>query len=319
MARDKAIVSKTMKAIRGKNTGIERKLRHALTEKGIRYQLYSSKVFGHPDIVLLKERIAIFADSEFWHGYRFEENEAKIATNRDYWIPKIRRNIERDEEVNDALHKEGWLILRFWGFEIEKELDRVISEILSAIEKRRHALAFKEAIQRKDHTTLGYIFDGDKVLLLYRNKKENDLNEGKYLGVGGHVELGETPLQCIKREILEETGLTPKKTEYLGKIYFLNDAYPPEVMYLYRILSYGGELIECDEGELRWVPYEEATSLPMWEGDKVFFPLLVGEKKRAFELSLVYHDNVLTDVIGPIYKKEKPKKKKGNRHGKRHD
>ena len=103
MDRDPTVVSYTMSHIRSKNTGIEKTLRKALTEKGIRYRLYSSKVYGHPDIVLQRYRIAIFCDSEFWHGFHFEENKAKIKTNTSYWIPKIQRNIARDEEVNRKL------------------------------------------------------------------------------------------------------------------------------------------------------------------------------------------------------------------------
>lgn len=309
MERSREIVHKTMSAIRGKDTGIELKLRKALTERGIRYRKYSSSVPGHPDIFLPAERIAIFADSEFWHGYQFEENEAKIKTNRDYWIPKIKRNMERDEEVNKALAEQGYCVLRYWGFEIEKDFDRVIDEIVQAIEARRKALEKVKTIQKKDYTTLGYLFDGDKVLLLCRNKEKDDPNEGKYMGVGGHMEKGETPLQCIKREVKEETGLVAQKCVYLGKLSFLNTVCNSERIYVYRVESYEGELSDCDEGTLAWHPFEEAKSLPMWEGDKAFFSLLRENPEHPFHLILDYDGDELKDIIGPIFPKEKKPKK----------
>ena len=134
--RSKEVTSRIMSAIRGKNTGIEKALRKALTEKGVRYRLYSSKVFGHPDLCLPRLKIAIFCDSEFWHGYHFEENEAKIKTNRDYWIPKIKANIARDKIVNATLTGEGYTVLRYWGHEIETSLDAVVSSILETIKKK---------------------------------------------------------------------------------------------------------------------------------------------------------------------------------------
>ena len=133
MKRDPAIVSKTMSAIRGKNTGIERRLRKALTERGIRYRLYSSKVMGHPDILLAGLKIAIFCDSEFWHGYRFEENVAQLDRLDSFWLKKIRRNMRRDEEVNATLRRQGYTVLRFWGNRINKDLDGVVREIEETI------------------------------------------------------------------------------------------------------------------------------------------------------------------------------------------
>ena len=319
MVRSPEVIHKTMSAIRGKDTGIEMKLRKALTEAGVRYRIYSSSVIGHPDILLPRERIAIFADSEFWHGYRFEENEAKIKTNRSFWIPKIKRNIERDKEVNKTLHEEGYLVLRYWGFEIEKELDRVISEILEAINKRKEIFDRAERIDKKDYTTMGYLFDGDRVLLLCRNKEKNDVNEGKYIGVGGHMEKGETILQCMKREVKEETGLSAKKCVYLGKLSFINTVCDPERIYVYRIESFDGEMKECDEGTLSWVDFDKAMDLPMWEGDKVFFPFIRSKNPRPFHFLLNYDGDELLDVIGPIYnrKKEGKKNKKKSKNGKK--
>ncbi|MCR5079159.1 MAG: DNA mismatch endonuclease Vsr [Bacilli bacterium] len=314
MARDKETIHRTMSAIRGKDTGIEKKLRKALTEKGIRYRLYSSKVIGHPDILLPRERIAIFADSEFWHGYHYEENIEKVKTNREFWVNKIKRNMARDEEVNRVLKEQGYLVLRYWGFEIEKELDRVIGEILSKIRERKAIFDAISSIKKKDHTTLGYLFREDEMLLLYRNKKEHDVNEGKYIGMGGHIEPGETPLQCIKREIKEESGLNLKKARYLGKLDFINSKCDPERIYVYKGLDYDGEMKECDEGELTYVKISKAMDLPMWEGDRLFFPLLLDDRpKKPFHLIVVYDGSTLLYSIGPIYNEEKNKKKKSKK------
>lgn len=307
MKRDPAIVSRTMSRIRGKNTGIEMIVRKGLSARNIRYRLYSSKVYGHPDIVIEKYRIAIFCDSEFWHGYHFEEAKAKLDTNPDYWIPKIERNIARDKEVNERLKQEGYLVLRYWGHEIEKETERVLNEIEEVVKRRKEAYDKNRHIE--EFTTLCYLEDDGRYLLLHRVKKKNDPNEGKWMGIGGHLEEGETPLQCAKREINEETGLIADKLVYKGQIDFLQLGRLSERMYLYLVPSFHGEMIECNEGDLAWVKKEEALSLPMWEGDRVFLPLLEKEGPR-FKLSLLYQGDDLVDIIGPFYPGEKKKKQR---------
>lgn len=134
--RDEATVSYTMSRIHGKDTGIEMRLRKALYREGVRYRCNSKSVYGHPDIAIKKYRIAIFCDSEFWHGYHFEENERKIHSHRDYWLPKIRRNIARDNEVNAHLAQEGYIVLRFWGNEIERDLEGCLARIEKALKGR---------------------------------------------------------------------------------------------------------------------------------------------------------------------------------------
>lgn len=129
---DPESVSKTMSRIRGKDTGIEKKLRKALHELGIPYRLNSKYVFGHPDVSSKKYKVAVFCDSEFWHGYEFEENKKKLKWNRDYWIKKIERNMERDLEVNETLKKQGYKVLRFWGKRIEKDVEGCAQEVLQA-------------------------------------------------------------------------------------------------------------------------------------------------------------------------------------------
>ncbi len=312
--RDPKVISYTMSRIRGRDTGIELALRKGLSRAGVTYRLYSSKVFGHPDIVIQKLKIAIFCDSEFWHGYNFDENKKKIHTNLSYWIPKIERNIARDKEVNATLAKQGYLVLRYWGKEIEGELERVIAEILGKIKEREALFSWRKQI--KTRTTLAYIEKGDSYLLLHRVKKKNDLNEGKWIGVGGKIEEGESVVHAFKREIKEETGLDVGEYAYLGKIDFLNDLYPPERMFLFKVTSFSGELLTCSEGDLAWVKKEKMGDLPMWEGDKAFLPLLEEEREHPFSMILEYHGGALSSVHGPFYegkaknKKAKRKKKK---------
>ena len=141
MKRDEATVSYTMSRIRGKDTSIEVKLRKALYEKGCRYRCNSKYIYGHPDISFKGVKVVVFCDSEFWHGKDFEENEKKILSNREYWIPKIKRNIERDSEVNEKLTQEGYLIFRFWGGEIEKNLDICVTKILEGLSSRGYKFA----------------------------------------------------------------------------------------------------------------------------------------------------------------------------------
>lgn len=296
MERDPKVVSYTMSRIRSKNTGIELKLRKALTEKGIKYRLYSKKFFGHPDIVINKYRLAIFADSEFWHGYNFDENLCAIKTHQDFWIPKIKRNIERDKKVNEVLASQGYVVLRFWGFEIEKELDRVVEKIEQTISLLKEMEDLKSKIISK--TTLVYIQNNEKYLLMYRNKKKNDPNHGKYIGVGGHIEKGESPIACMKREVFEETGLTVEKYSYKGLVNFLNRECECERMFLYKVTSFSGQLKECDEGELVWIDKKEIQNLPMWDGDRTFLPVLDMEG-GPFKTDLLYEGDNLMCSIGP--------------------
>ena len=314
MKRDKETIHKTMSAIRGKNTGIERKLRKALTNHGIKYRLYSSAVIGHPDILLEGLKIAIFCDSEFWHGYHFEENQKQLESLDDYWLKKIRRNIARDNEVNATLKREGYTVLRFWGEEINKNLDGVVDTILKTIEKRKEIKRWKDAI--KEFTTLTYIEKDGCYLLLHRNKEKNDLNEGKWIGVGGHLEEGENYHVAMKREVFEETGLTVKKFLYYGILDFLNDQYPPERMYLYKVTDFEGEVRECDEGELSWVPVSKVMDLPMWEGDRAFLPLLEKNPEGLLRMNLIYRGGELAEVEGPFYA-AKPLKKGKKKHGRK--
>ncbi len=131
------------------------------------------------------------------------------------------------------------------------------------------------------NSTLCYIYHDGKYLLLHRVKKKNDLNEGKWIGVGGKFEPGETADECVVREVFEETGLTLTKYTCHGLIKFLSDKWETEDMYLYSASEFTGTLIkDCNEGDLEWVDADKVLSLPTWEGDHYFLkPLLEGRKR----------------------------------------
>ena len=139
-------------------------------------------------------------------------------------------------------------------------------------------------------TTLCYLIKDGKYLMLHRVKKENDLNKDKYLGVGGHFEYGESPDECLIREVKEETGLTLTDYKARGIVTFVYGEDIVEYMHLFTAEGFEGEMIECDEGELIWIPIEDVCNLPIWEGDKEFFKLL-NETNEFFSLKLVYNLN----------------------------
>ncbi len=124
------------------------------------------------------------------------------------------------------------------------------------------------------HTTLCYIENGDKYLMLHRTKKEIDCNRDKWIGIGGKLEKGETPKQCILREAKEETGLSLISPEYRGIVYFISDKYESECMHLFSAKRYSGTLTECDEGDLEWIEKRRLRDMTVWEGDKLFLELL---------------------------------------------
>ena len=144
---------------------------------------------------------------------------------------------------------------------------------------------------KRAETVLAYIEKDHCFLMLFRNKKKVDINKGKWLGVGGHLEEGETPVDALYREIKEETGYTVKEYSYKGLIHFIYDGYH-ELMHLYLVNKVEGELIECNEGELKYIPIEHLLDLDMWEGDKIFLPYLL-EDKPYFELELIYQGDKL--------------------------
>ena len=122
-----------MQAVKSKGSKIETLLAKALWKQGYRYRKNNKSVFGKPDLTFKKFKIAIFVDSEFWHGKDWETRKKDHKSNIDFWHQKIERNIERDNEVNEMLLKNGWQVLRFWGKEIEQDLVSCISKIETAI------------------------------------------------------------------------------------------------------------------------------------------------------------------------------------------
>lgn len=146
-----------------------------------------------------------------------------------------------------------------------------------------------------DKTVMIYLEKNNQYLMLYRNKKKKDINKNKYIGVGGHVEKGETPDEAIVREVKEETGLDLLSFRKRGLVYFVLNGYEEE-MYIYTSLDFKGKLIECNEGELSWVDKEKVLSLPIWEGDKYFLKHLL-EDDEYFEMRLIYEDDKLIQVI----------------------
>ena len=125
--------SKVMSAIRGKGTKIELRLARALWNEGLRYRKNDKSVFGTPDLVFKGKKVAIFVDSEFWHGKDWANQKNRIKTNSEFWINKIEANIRRDVLVNITLQQQGWTVLRFWGKEVEKELDYCVSQVKEAL------------------------------------------------------------------------------------------------------------------------------------------------------------------------------------------
>lgn len=141
--------------------------------------------------------------------------------------------------------------------------------------------------------TLCYLEKDNKFLMLHRTKKENDINEGKWIGVGGKLEKNETPLQCAIREIKEETGLISKNPVFRGLVAFKYNEFDYEYMYLYTCNNFTGELIEnCPEGDLKWIDKSDLYNLNLWEGDKIFLDLVISDS-RFFYLTLNYENDVL--------------------------
>ena len=143
------------------------------------------------------------------------------------------------------------------------------------------------------NTTLCYIERDGAYLMMHRIKKENDENRDKWVGIGGKLESGESPHDCVIREIKEETGLIVKSPRYRGLITFVSDIYGTEYMHLFTADIFTGCIkSSCDEGVLEWVSKSDIYALPIWEGDKIFLKLLESEE-RFFSLKLVYNGDRL--------------------------
>lgn len=146
------------------------------------------------------------------------------------------------------------------------------------------------------NTTLCYIERGDSYLMIHRTKKTNDENKDKWIGIGGKFEEGESPEDCVLREVREETGLVLKNYSYRGIVTFVSDEYGTEYMHLFTSDSFTGELLECDEGELEWIKKKELPTKEVWAGDKIFLRLL-DKDTPFFSLKLVYSGSTLVKAV----------------------
>lgn len=141
-------------------------------------------------------------------------------------------------------------------------------------------------------STLCYIERDGRYLMLHRVKKAVDANRDKWIGVGGRFEEGESPEDCVRREVLEETGLTLTDYAYRGLVTFVSDKWEGEFMHLFTASGFTGEIKECDEGVLEWISKEELMKLPMWEGDRIFLDLIAAPSP-FFSLKLRYEGEKL--------------------------
>ena len=146
------------------------------------------------------------------------------------------------------------------------------------------------------NTTLCYLERDGCYLMLHRTKKEQDENAGKWVGVGGKFEPGESPDACLVREVREETGLALQSWYFHGVVSFLSDVYETEQMFLFTSEDFSGTLHECDEGELAWVEKKKVAGLPLWEGDRVFLRLLE-QGAPPFLLTLRYEGEHLVQAV----------------------
>ena len=135
MQKTKEQISYNMQQVKNKDSKIEVLLRKELWSRGLRYRKNVNRIYGKPDIVFIGKKVAVFCDSEFWHGYNWEERKKDFKSHQEFWIPKIERNMERDAEVTAKLESEGWMVIRFWGNEIKKNT----AQCADIIEKAVHS------------------------------------------------------------------------------------------------------------------------------------------------------------------------------------
>ena len=150
-------------------------------------------------------------------------------------------------------------------------------------------------------TTLCYIENNEQYLMLHRTKKQNDINQGKWIGVGGHVENEESPEECLVREVKEETGLTLTSYRLRGLVTFINSECESELMCVFTADEYTGNLITCEEGDLQWIAKTQVPDLPTWEGDRVFLELLLSDEQRFFSIKLQYEGDRLVEKKINLY------------------
>ena len=153
-----------------------------------------------------------------------------------------------------------------------------------------------DSIHRAVNSTQVYIEHDGKYLMLHRTKRERDINKDKWIGVGGKFEKDESPEDCMRRETLEETGLTVTDWRYRGIVTFVSDSAEGEYMHVFTATGYTGDIKECDEGELEWIEKSALLGLPIWEGDKIFLRLLDTDAP-FFSLKLRYEGDRLAEAV----------------------
>ncbi len=126
-------ISYNMSKVKSSGSQIELALRKELWHRGLRYRKNVKTIYGKPDIAFIGKKVAVFCDSEFWHGYNWEERKNDFKSHQEFWIPKIERNIERDIEVTEELERQGWTVIRFWGKDIKKNLQQCADIVEKAV------------------------------------------------------------------------------------------------------------------------------------------------------------------------------------------
>lgn len=135
--KTKEQISYNMQQVKSKDSKIELLLRKELWRRGLRYRKNANRIKGKPDIVFIGKKVAVFCDSEFWHGHNWDERKNDFKSNQDFWIPKIERNIIRDKEVNAYLEYDGWTVIRFWGNEIKSDVVKCADIVEEALKNER--------------------------------------------------------------------------------------------------------------------------------------------------------------------------------------
>lgn len=136
MKKTQEQISYNMSRVRSKDSEIELALRRELWSRGLRYRKNVTTIWGKPDIAFVGKKVAVFCDSEFWHGFDWETKKHDIKSRQEFWIPKIERTIERDKEVTQVLEEQGWLVIRFWGKEIAKNCAACADKVEEALKER---------------------------------------------------------------------------------------------------------------------------------------------------------------------------------------
>jgi DNA mismatch endonuclease Vsr len=167
---------KNMQAVKNKGSEIERILQEKLAAKNYSFSINDTSIFGKPDIVFHDKKIAVFCDSEFWHGWNWEIKKNEIKSNQEFWISKIERNMERDREVNEYLKKKKWTVLRFWGKEIKKNTELCILKIENEIKGKKMKSGTKEkkevAVKKIASSSTPYSLISEKINLSNKTDPE---------------------------------------------------------------------------------------------------------------------------------------------------